>query len=57
MRAFDLGITGLVSATASMNVVLIIAYAGVFLGERFARKEWIGMLATLAGVVLLSVFQ
>jgi drug/metabolite transporter (DMT)-like permease len=55
MRAFDIGMTGLVTAVVSMNVVLIIAYAGVFLKERFALKEWIGMLAALVGVVVLSV--
>jgi transporter family protein len=56
MRAFHLGVTGLVSAVVSLNVVLIIAYAGVFLKERFALKEWIGMIAALVGVVVLSVF-
>ena len=57
MHAFETGITGLVSALVSLNVVLVIAYAGIVLRERFTRNTWLGMALALIGVIVLSAFQ
>jgi drug/metabolite transporter (DMT)-like permease len=57
MHAFKTGITGLVSALVSLNVVLVIAYAGIVLRERFTRNTWLGMALALIGVIVLSAFQ
>jgi drug/metabolite transporter (DMT)-like permease len=55
LRAFDLGIAGLVSAVTSLNVLLILIYAGLVLKERYTMKEWIGGLLALSGVLILRL--
>jgi drug/metabolite transporter (DMT)-like permease len=54
--AFDTGITGLVSAIVSLNVLLILLYTRFACRERFTRREAAGILLTLAGVVSLRLF-
>lgn len=57
MHAFKTGLAGLVSALVSLNVVLVIAYAGIVIRERFTRNTWLGMALALIGVIVLSAFQ
>jgi len=53
--AFDTGITGLVSAIVSLNVVLILLYTRFVVRERFMPRETAGILLTIGGVVLLRL--
>lgn len=55
IMAFDAGITGLVSAIVSLNVLLILIYTRISGRERFTRREAAGIAFTLAGVVLLRL--
>jgi drug/metabolite transporter (DMT)-like permease len=55
LKAFDLGIAGLVSAVTALNVLIILIYAGIFLKERFTLKEWVGGIFALAGVLTLHL--
>ena len=55
VMAFDTGITGLVSAIVSLNVLLILLYTRIAGRERFAPREAAGILLTLAGVILLRL--
>lgn len=54
---FTYGVTGLVAAVVSVNVVLIILYAWVFLKEKTTPLEIAGMSLALFGVVLLGMLQ
>ena len=55
LHAFELGVAGLVSAVTALNVLIILVYASLFLKERFTRKEAIGGICALAGVVTLHL--
>ncbi len=55
LHAFAQGIAGLVSAVTSLNVLIILVYASLFLKERFTRKEAIGGICALAGVMTLHL--
>lgn len=57
MQAFQLGITGLVSAVVTTNVLLILLYARVVLKERWSLQEIIGILCALAGVLGLRLLE
>jgi len=55
MSAFQTGITGLVSAVASTNVLIILFYTWFFHQEQFRRMQWIGMGTAFVGVLLLQL--
>lgn len=55
LHAFDQGIAGLVSAVTSLNVLIVLVYASLFLKERFSLKEAIGGICALAGVMTLHL--
>jgi drug/metabolite transporter (DMT)-like permease len=55
LHAFDQGIAGLVSAVSSLNVLIILLYAGLYLKERYTPKEWVGGLLALAGILVLRL--
>ncbi len=57
LPAFRLGITGLVSAIVALNVLLILLYSRLFLKEKFSPREFIGICMTLAGVLLIRIFD
>lgn len=51
LPAFQLGLTGLVSAVLATNVLLILLYARVVLKEQWSAKELLGMVCALLGVL------
>lgn len=55
-KAFGAGVTGLVSAVAALNVVLILLYARLVVKERFRPFELAGIGLSLAGLTVLHVF-
>ena len=57
LPAFQLGITGLVSAVVATNVLLILLYARLFLKERLSRKELAGVCCALIGVLALRLLE
>jgi drug/metabolite transporter (DMT)-like permease len=56
LPAFKLGVTGLVSAIISANVLLVVLYARLVLKERMARAERCGMVLILGGVIMIKLF-
>jgi drug/metabolite transporter (DMT)-like permease len=44
-----------VSFLSRVEIVISLTLAGVFLGERFRRIEWLGALVTVAGVVMMKL--
>ncbi|MBD2865418.1 DMT family transporter [Paenibacillus oceani] len=57
MQAFSLGITGLVSAVVTTNVLLILLYARIVLKERWSLHQIIGICCALAGVLGLRLLE
>ncbi|MFD2673235.1 EamA family transporter [Marinicrinis sediminis] len=57
MQAFQVGITGLVSAVVSLNVLLILVYTRLYTKERFTLSEITGILFCLSGVFLLRTLS
>ncbi|PZD94123.1 EamA family transporter [Paenibacillus sambharensis] len=57
LQAFDLGVTGLVSAVVAMNVVVILLYTRIVVKEKFTRKELTGMILAICGIILLRLFE
>jgi drug/metabolite transporter (DMT)-like permease len=57
LSAFAIGTTGLVSAIAAMNILIILLYSRVFLKEVFSRQEILGLVAALAGILILRLSQ
>ncbi|WP_413699580.1 DMT family transporter [Psychromonas sp. KJ10-10] len=57
LSAFAIGTTGLVSAIAAMNVLIILLYSRIFLKESFSRQEVLGLTATLIGILILRLSQ
>lgn len=55
LPAFDLGVTGLVSAVVAMNVLLILFYLRIFLKNKFNTREIIGISMALGGIVILHL--
>ncbi|XEC94715.1 EamA family transporter [Paenibacillus tarimensis] len=55
--AFDLGITGLVSAVVALNVLIILLYSRIFLREKFKPVELTGIVTAMAGLILLRLFD
>ena len=57
MLAFDIGVTGLVSAVAAVNVLIILLYARLFLKEKMTPKEFSGVLLAFAGILILQLLD
>jgi drug/metabolite transporter (DMT)-like permease len=55
LNAFEIGVTGLVSAVVALNVLLILLYTRLVVKERFTPRELSGMALALAGVLLLRL--
>jgi drug/metabolite transporter (DMT)-like permease len=55
MPALKIGMTGLVSAIASTNVILVLLYARFGLKEKFSRMELSGMLCAFVGVIIIRI--
>ncbi|WP_127579997.1 EamA family transporter [Paenibacillus koleovorans] len=55
LPAFELGVTGLVSAVIATNVLLILLYARLVLKEVWTRMEFAGILTAIVGVLLLRL--
>lgn len=53
MNAFRTGVTGLVSAVAAMNIVIILLYTH-FSVHRLRPTEWLGVAVTMAGIGVLQ---
>ncbi|HEY4391045.1 MAG TPA: DMT family transporter [Paenibacillus sp.] len=53
--AFRGGVTGIVSAISAMNVVFVLLYARFYLKETMVRREIIGLLTALIGILLLRL--
>lgn len=56
-RAFEIGVTGLVSAVVALSVLLILLYSRLFLKEKFSPLELAGITFAIAGIILLRVFD
>lgn len=55
ISAFRLGTTGLVSAISSMNIVIVLLYARIYLKERLGIRVGIGLTLALVGVLVLRL--
>lgn len=55
LPAFELGVTGLVSAVIATSVLLILLYARFVLKEIWSLLEFIGILTAIAGVIILRL--
>ncbi|RUS47949.1 EamA family transporter [Cohnella sp. AR92] len=53
--AFQQGTTGIVSALGAMNAAIVLGYAKFFLKEEMRRREMIGIVLTLGGIVVLRI--
>jgi drug/metabolite transporter (DMT)-like permease len=53
--AFTLGLLSIISVLGSLSPVVIVFLAQVFLHERLCLRQWAGVAAVFAGVVLLSL--
>jgi transporter family protein len=53
-RALQIGEASKVATIDKLSLVLVALFAFVFLGERPATREWLGILLVAAGVVLLA---
>jgi transporter family protein len=54
-RALKVGEASKVAPVDKLSVVLVALFAVVFLGERPAPREWLGILMVGAGVLVLSL--
>jgi transporter family protein len=54
-RALQMGDAAKVAPVDKLSVVLVAIFAVIFLGERPALKDWIGILLVAGGVVLLGL--
>lgn len=57
ITAFSYGITGLVSAVVSLNVLVILLYTRIYTKERFKRLELAGIVMSLCGIMVLRLFS
>lgn len=55
LQGFAVGVTGLVSAVAALNVLIILLYARLFLKEKFNLRELAGIACSAAGVMILHL--
>lgn len=55
VSAFRDGVTGIVSAITALNVVVILLYARFYLQERLSRKEILGIVIALAGILAIRL--
>ncbi|OWA37506.1 EamA family transporter [Saccharibacillus sp. O16] len=55
LRAYEDGITGIVSAIAALNVVIVLLYARFYLKDVMSRQETLGILLALAGILVLRL--
>ncbi len=53
-RALQIGEASKVATIDKLSLVLVALFAFMFLGERPATREWLGILLVAAGVVLLA---
>jgi drug/metabolite transporter (DMT)-like permease len=53
--AFTIGLLSIVSVLGSLSPVAIVVLAQVFLHERLCARQWAGVVAVFAGVLLLSL--
>jgi drug/metabolite transporter (DMT)-like permease len=53
--AFTMGLLSIISVLGSLSPVAIVVLAQVFLHERLCARQWAGVAAVFAGVVLLSL--
>jgi drug/metabolite transporter (DMT)-like permease len=56
LAAFTYGVTGLVSAVAALNVLIILVYTRLFTKEKFKRLELAGIALSLFGIMMLRLF-
>ncbi|HEY8528698.1 MAG TPA: DMT family transporter [Paenibacillaceae bacterium] len=54
--AFKYGVTGLVSAIISLNLVIVMLYVRLVVKEPFRRREVAGIVLALAGMLVLHLF-
>lgn len=57
ITAFHDGPTGLVSAIAAMNVLVVLLYSRMFLKDTFRRIEMLGISAAILGILVLRLTQ
>lgn len=57
ITAFGQGVTGLVSAVVSLNVLVILGYTRIYTKERFKRLELAGIVMSLCGIMVLRLFS
>jgi|GEM_PF-160455 len=57
VSAFDIGVTGLVSAVTSLNVLIVLLYTRFVVKEKFTRTEVAGIVLALIGIILMRLFQ
>jgi drug/metabolite transporter (DMT)-like permease len=55
LPAFELGVTGLVSAVVATSVLLILLYARFVLKEVWSLLEFMGILTAIAGILILRL--
>ena len=54
-RALQIGDAAKVAPVDKLSVVLVAIFAEIFLGERPAAKDWLGIILVGAGVILLGL--
>ncbi len=54
-RALKIGEAAKVAPVDKLSLVLVAAFAVLFLGERPSAREWVGILMVAAGVVVISL--
>ena len=54
-RALQIGDAAKVAPVDKLSVVLVALFAVIFLGERPALKDWLGIFLVASGVVLLAL--
>ncbi|NGZ74674.1 DMT family transporter [Saccharibacillus alkalitolerans] len=55
LSAYEDGITGIVSAIAALNVVIVLLYARFYLKDAMSRQETIGIVLAMAGILVLRL--
>ena len=55
-QAFAIGVTGLVSAVISLNVLFVVFYSRIVLKDTFTTLEVAGISCAIIGIILLRVF-
>ncbi|OWR32590.1 EamA family transporter [Saccharibacillus sp. O23] len=55
LSAYEDGITGIVSAIAALNVVIVLLYARFYLKDVMSRQETIGIILALTGILVLRL--